>query len=50
VIVTGPTPVPGRKKGVTTEYLVILKTASRIEHHRFFNPDDAAAFAEQVSA
>jgi hypothetical protein len=45
--VHGPRPVPGQKKGVETEHLVVIKTPNRIEHFRFFNPADAQAFAAQ---
>ena len=45
VTVHGPRPVPGQKKGVETEHLVVVKTPNRIEHHRFFNPEQAEAFA-----
>ena len=47
-MVIGPRPVPGKKKGVETEYLVITKAPNRIEHDRFFNPDEAAKFAENA--
>jgi hypothetical protein len=45
LVVSGPRPIPNKKKGMT-EQLVIVKTPNRIVEHRFIDPAEAEAFAK----